>query len=53
VAERNTVMLRIVKDRYTGNSTGMVFELSFNPLTGRLLEPVQHDDTTNNDAGDY
>lgn len=37
--ERNTVTLRCIKDRYTGNATGRTVQLFFNHSTGRLLEP--------------
>lgn len=40
--ERNTVILRCIKDRYTGNATGRTVELTFDHDTGRLLEPDCH-----------
>lgn len=36
--DRNTVRLRVLKDRYTGLSTGRVINLNYNQGTGRFLE---------------
>ena len=36
--ERNTATLRCLKDRFTGEATGLVFPLYFNKHSGRLLE---------------
>ena len=35
---RNTVLFRILKDRYTGLGTGVTFPLYYNHQTGRFLE---------------
>lgn len=39
--ERNTVVFRVLKDRYTGQATGVTFPLTYNKETGRFLEPSQ------------
>ncbi|MGI0116071.1 DnaB-like helicase C-terminal domain-containing protein [Zooshikella sp. RANM57] len=36
--EKNKTILRVLKDRYTGQSTGTTFNLMYNPETGRKLE---------------
>lgn len=36
--ERNKVMFRCLKDRLSGNATGQIVPMVFNPETGRLLE---------------
>jgi len=36
--ERQTTTLRILKDRYTGQSTGQLLYLGYDPLTGLLFE---------------
>lgn len=38
VVERNTTTLRILKDRYTGASTGNTFKLLYNNKTGEWVE---------------
>jgi twinkle protein len=34
--ERTKTVVRVLKDRYTGNSTGKTFSVYYNPLTGKL-----------------
>lgn len=36
--ERGTTIFRILKDRYTGQSTGLTIELGYDPATGKLFE---------------
>lgn len=36
--ERHTTTFRILKDRYTGRSTGFTFKLKYNQETGRMTE---------------
>lgn len=38
VTERNSVVFRVLKDRYTGRATGSTFKLFYNQITGRFLE---------------
>lgn len=38
--ERNTVLFRVLKDRYTGQATGITFPLYYNNKTGRFLEDI-------------
>lgn len=38
-SERQTTTFRILKDRYTGQGTGVTFPLKYNHDTGRLFEP--------------
>lgn len=38
--ERNTVTFRVLKDRYTGQATGITFPLYYNNKTGRFLEDI-------------
>lgn len=38
-AERNTMTVRVLKDRYTGRATGETFRLMYEDKTGRLVEP--------------
>jgi twinkle protein len=38
VEERNTTTLRVLKDRNTGDSTGVTISLEYNPVTGRWFE---------------
>lgn len=37
-AERHTTTIRILKDRFTGRSTGQMFHLKYNHATGQLFE---------------
>ena len=37
-AKANHVTMRILKDRYTGQSTGFTFDLKYSPDTGRLTQ---------------
>lgn len=39
--ERHTVTFRVLKDRYTGRSTGETFKMVYNHETGRLNEKVE------------
>ena len=41
--ERETTTFRVLKDRYTGQSTGMTFPLNYNHETGRLYEASPFD----------
>ena len=41
--ERETTTFRILKDRYTGQGTGMTFPLNYNHETGRLYEASPFD----------
>jgi len=47
-AEKSTTTFRILKDRYTGRSTGLTFALGYDSATGRLYEkaPDEPADTT-------
>lgn len=36
--ERSTTTFRIVKDRYTGQATGAIFHLRYDPVTGMMYE---------------
>lgn len=36
--EKNKTIFRVLKDRFTGQSTGTTFDLVYNPETGRKLE---------------
>lgn len=38
--ERSTTTFRILKDRYTGESTGQTLELGYDNLTGRIIPPT-------------
>ena len=52
--KRNKVKLRCLKDRYTGNSTGVVVDLYYNPDTGRLLQDDREpEDDDNEDEKAY
>jgi len=42
--ERNTNLVRVVKDRFTGDSTGLTFKLHYNRFTGSLDEPAPKGD---------
>lgn len=45
--ERQTTTFRVLKDRYTGQATGQVFYLGYDPEEGRLFEkPGMFDDET-------
>ena len=54
-AERTTTTFRVLKDRYTGNSTGEVFYLGYDRDTGRLYEtgaPETRPHSSTNGAND-
>lgn len=55
LTERKTTTLRILKDRYTGNSVGRTIDLKYNETTGMLIEadsdPFGPPDVTPNQAG--
>ena len=38
ITERETTTFRVLKDRYTGQSTGFTFPLNYNHATGKLYE---------------
>jgi twinkle protein len=38
LTKRNTTTFRVLKDRKTGRGTGVTFELTYDPKTGRLVE---------------
>ncbi|WP_431724142.1 toprim domain-containing protein [Zooshikella sp. RANM57] len=40
---KNLTTFRVLKDRYTGQSTGTTFKLQYNPETGRKLEAPKED----------
>lgn len=44
--ERHTVTFRVLKDRYTGRSTGEKFKMTYNHETGRLVEKEHVDEET-------
>jgi twinkle protein len=52
--EASTTILRVLKDRHTGQATGKVFYLGYDPETGRLFErednPFKTDDAEDDDA---
>ena len=39
--ERQTTTFRVLKDRYTGQSTGLTFQLKYDETTGLLMEEVR------------
>jgi twinkle protein len=41
LTERQTALLRILKDRLTGRSTGETRPFLYNPSTGRLAESTE------------
>ena len=43
ITERETTTFRVLKDRYTGQSTGLTFPLSYNHATGQLHEASPFD----------
>ena len=43
ITERETTTFRVLKDRYTGQSTGMTFPLNYNHETGKLHEASPFD----------
>lgn len=46
-AERQITVVRVLKDRYTGQATGLMFGLGYDAETGRLFEcplPTHADD---------
>jgi len=47
--ERHTTTFRVLKDRYTGQSTGRMFYLGYDPATGRLFETEQCPFDTHNE----
>jgi twinkle protein len=38
-SERHTTTFRVLKDRYTGQATGLTFEIGYDPETGRIIPP--------------
>jgi twinkle protein len=40
--ERDIGLLRVIKDRFTGQATGKTFHLRYDPITG-LLNPIDPD----------
>jgi twinkle protein len=47
--ERGTTTFRVLKDRYTGRSTGATFPLRYDQKTGRLHEATVADDFEENE----
>jgi twinkle protein len=43
ITERQTTTFRVLKDRYTGQSTGMTIPLNYNSETGHLYEKTVFD----------
>jgi twinkle protein len=57
---RRITKLRILKDRYTGNSVGKVIPYSYNPITGMLFElteghynPLDNEDNSDEETGGF
>ena len=54
--ERTTTTFRVLKDRYTGRSTGKVLYLGYNPTEGRLFEttaPESQPEGGGSPSGDF
>ena len=43
--ERQTTTFRVLKDRYTGQATGLTFPLNYDHVTGKLYEVSPFDST--------
>lgn len=39
--ERHTTTFRILKDRYTGQATGVTFQMGYDAVTGRIVPPSE------------
>jgi twinkle protein len=50
--ERSRTTLRVLKDRFTGQSTGLTLGLSYDPQTGLLSEAEAFTDETTEDGGE-
>ena len=48
--ERQRTVFRVLKDRYTGQSTGKTFILAYDRDTGLLSEDVSEDDYYDSDG---